>query len=69
MKMYVCTHCESEAVFRIAWLGWDKEKQEWQVSTSWADMLCPDCEEDGTILYEVEEVEIPTEVSNESNNT
>jgi hypothetical protein len=40
----VCTDCGGDNVSADAWSRWDIEKQQWELSQTFDDTFCHDCE-------------------------
>jgi hypothetical protein len=40
----VCDHCGSEDVLADAWASWNIESQEWELSQTFDDKYCENCE-------------------------
>lgn len=45
----VCSHCGSEEVKRDAWATWSTETQEWELSDTFDNAYCDDCDGETSI--------------------
>lgn len=41
---YICKACGSEDIRSDAWASWDKHTQEWELSTTFENYYCNNCE-------------------------
>lgn len=57
---YLCKHCGSNDVLFDAWAQWNDETQEFELSNTFDDALCGECE--ATMRW-VEPTPLPAEVT------
>jgi len=47
----VCTKCGGDSIKRDAWAVWNEEEQDWEISSTYDDMWCDDCEDTASVNW------------------